>query len=295
LAFAVKEKDIILEQSKYEPPATIRQAEIDKEKANRNYQQAKQNYLLKKKQAGARMQNMSVSLSQEQDGLKQAQQVLGQFQILAPEDGMVIYVRDWWGNKQTVGSVINIWGDPAIASLPDLSVMISRTYVNEVDIRKIKQGQNVKIGLDAFPEKKMTGKVVTVANVGEQRPNSDAKVFEVSIQVSEKDTTLRPAMTTSNNIVATVLKDVLYVPLEALHSQGDSITYVFKKEGTSFIKQQVKVGQNNDNEAVILEGVKKEDFVFLSVPGKADDRTIVLLPSQARTPKKPASTLSVRK
>ncbi|MES2731209.1 MAG: RND transporter, partial [Bacteroidota bacterium] len=98
LAFAVKEKDIILEQSKYEPPATIRQAEIDKEKANRNYQQAKQNYLLKKKQAVARMQNMSASLSQEQGGLQQIQKLLGQFQILAPEDGMVIYLRDWHGN-----------------------------------------------------------------------------------------------------------------------------------------------------------------------------------------------------
>ncbi|MBK8058422.1 MAG: hypothetical protein IPK33_11290 [Gemmatimonadetes bacterium] len=36
-----------------------------------------------------------------------------------------------------------------------------------------------------------------MANVGEQRPNADAKVFEVGVLLEQADTTLRPGMTTS--------------------------------------------------------------------------------------------------
>jgi multidrug efflux pump subunit AcrA (membrane-fusion protein) len=44
LNFAMEEAEIALEQSQYEPPATIRQAEIELEKATRAYEQAQQNY-----------------------------------------------------------------------------------------------------------------------------------------------------------------------------------------------------------------------------------------------------------
>lgn len=283
LAFAVKEKEIVLEQSKFEPPATIRQVEIDMEKARRSLQQAKENYRIKKNQAAAKMQEVAVLVNQNKQRVKQINDIMKEFTINAPEAGMVIYQREWNGRKKTVGSTIQPW-DPTVATLPDLSVMISKTYVNEVDIRKIKKDQIVRMGLDAFPEKKLTGKVVSVANVGEQRPNSEAKVFEVSIQVNESDTTLRPAMTTSNNIVANSLKDVLYVPLEALHAQGDSLTFVYKKDGAGLVKQQVKIGQTNDNEAVILEGIKESDEVYLSVPKNGADQPLIVLQPQVKTP-----------
>jgi HlyD family secretion protein len=293
LAFAVKEKEIVLEQSKFEPPATIRQAEIDLEKAKRSLQQAKENYRIKKNQAAAKMQEVGANLSQNQTKLKQIQDIAKEFTITAPESGMVIYHREWNGRKKTVGSNIEPW-DPTVATLPDLSVMLSKTYVNEVDIRKIKKDQIVRIGLDAFPEKKMTGKVVSVANVGEQRPNSEAKVFEVSIQVNESDTTLRPAMTTSNNIIANQMKDVLYVPLEALHAQGDSLTFVYKKDGAGLVKQQVKVGQTNDNEAVIMEGLQESDQVYLSVPKNAEDKKLIVLQSGEKPSEKNTTLTSTQ-
>ena len=64
---------------------------------------------------------------------------------------------------------------------------MSKTYVNEVDVRKVFAGQKVEIGLDAYPEKSFRGVVIRVANVGEQRPNSDAKVFEVAVEINGTD------------------------------------------------------------------------------------------------------------
>lgn len=55
-----------------------------------------------------------------------------------------------------------------MATLPDLSKMITKTYVNEIDISKVKVNQKVDISIDAFPDKKLSGVVTEVANIGEQ-------------------------------------------------------------------------------------------------------------------------------
>ncbi len=276
LKYAVEEKDIILSQSQFEPPATIKQAEIDLEKAKRGYDQARENYLLKSQKAVAQMQEAAAELAEDQNKLDFLEELRQGFTILAPEPGMLVYSRDWDGAKKGIGSSIQAY-DPVVATLPDLSSMISKTFVNEVDIRSISRGQNVDVGLDAFPEKKLTGKVTNVANIGEQKPNSDSKVFQVSILINESDTTLRPAMTSSNSIIAEVIPDVVFVPLECLHSQGDSITYVVKRDGLSYIKQEVVVGKTNANEAILEDGITEGDKLYLSIPNDLEGRPIALL------------------
>jgi hypothetical protein len=168
--------------------------------------------------------------------------------------------------------------EPTVATLPDLTKMLSKTYVNEVDVRKVKPGQDVEIGLDAYPDKKLGGKVIRVANVGEQRPNSDAKVFLVDIEIEGTDPALRPSMTTSNKVVAKVIDSVNYVPLESLHNQYDSIIYVYLRDGMNTVKQEVVVGETNSNDAVSTMGLSRSDRVYLSVPPGMEDSDVRLLP-----------------
>jgi hypothetical protein len=195
--------------------------------------------------------------------------------IKAPKSGMVIYRRGWDGNKQGVNSTISAW-ENIVAELPDLSVMISKTYVNEIDISKIKPGQEVKIGIDAFPEKHFTGRVTEVANIGEQIQGSNAKVFEVKILVNEFDSILRPAMTTKNTIVTATLNDVLYVPMESVFS-NDSNTYVFRKSGGRIVKQQVIVGLSNENDIIVKAGVEEGQELYLVQPENAEKMTLAEL------------------
>ncbi len=276
LQYEVKQKKIILEQSKFEPPATQQQAQIELEKAERAYSQAKENYILKEKKARAQMQEAAAKYYEDRNNLVFLESLRDKFTIKAPKDGMVIYERKWGGRKRGKGDPINIF-DLTVATLPDLTRMISRTFVNEVDIRKVGVGQPVNLTLDAYPDKKLTGKVVSVANVGEQKPNTDAKVFQVDIEINESDTTLRPAMTTGNTIIAAVIPEVVFVPLEALHPQGDTLTYVIKKEGISFHRQEVEVGESNDDEVIIKRGLAAGDIVYLSNPEDFESARLVLL------------------
>jgi multidrug efflux pump subunit AcrA (membrane-fusion protein) len=163
-----------------------------------------------------------------------------------------------------------------VATLPDFSVMMSRTYVNEVDISKVKPNQPAEVVVDAFPEKKFTGYVTEVANIGEQRPNQDARVFEVKLQINESDTILRPAMTTKNTIITQVEEDVLFVPIEAIHGDND-LTWVYRQDHNKVVKQEVVVGLRNENQIIITEGLKENDEVLLTIPEKADELKLIEL------------------
>jgi multidrug efflux pump subunit AcrA (membrane-fusion protein) len=264
LKYAVEERKLAVDQAQFESPAVQRQAEIDFEKAERSLVQATRNYETKVLQAKAKISEVEADLSKEMRKMGDLQKIMGEFVVKAPKKGMVVYMREWNGKKRNVGSTVSPW-DPTVAELPDLSVMESITYINEVDIQKVRENQTVKVGLDANPDKVLTGIVTSVANIGEQRPNSDSKVFEVKIQINESDTTLRPAMTTSNSILVTELQNALFIPLECIHS-NDSLSYVFKKEGLSTIRQEIILGELNETHAVILKGVEQSDKLYLSTP-----------------------------
>ncbi len=278
LKYSLEEKKIILDQSKYEPPATIRQVEMDLEKSERTLDQAEKNYKLRYQKAVASMQEVMTSYNQGQRRVEQMHDVLKQMTIHAPKAGMVIYKRNYDGSKMGVNAMMQTW-DNVVAELPDLSEMISKTYINEIDISKVKVGQTVQIGIDAFPEKKFTGKVTEVANIGEQIQNSNAKVYEVKIVIKEFDSILRPAMTTKNKILTNIIENVLFIPIEAIFN-SDSVTFVYKKRGSSAGKQQVIVGQSNENEIIIRAGLQADDVVLLVPPDKSDKLTINLLPKE---------------
>jgi multidrug efflux pump subunit AcrA (membrane-fusion protein) len=265
LKYALEERQITVDQSIYEPPATQRQARIELEKAQRAYEQANKNYKLRTDKNNANMQEVYASYSQAQRRLEQIREVLQGFTVTAPKPGMLIYKRNWDGSKMGVGSTMSSW-DNVVATLPNLNEMISKTYVNEIDISKVKTGQKVEIGVDAFPERKYTGEVTEVANIGEQMRNSNAKVFEVKIRVNEFDSILRPAMTTKNIINTSVIPGVMFLPIECVHT-ADSISFVYRVSGQ--YRQQVKTGAANENQIIITEGLKEGDEVYLSPPDKA--------------------------
>ncbi|MCX6269500.1 MAG: efflux RND transporter periplasmic adaptor subunit [Bacteroidetes bacterium] len=278
LKYNLEEKKIIMDQSKYEPPATIRQVEMDLEKSQRTLEQTEKNYKLRYQKACANMQEVTTSFNQGQRKLEQMHDVQKQMTIHAPKSGMVIYKRNYDGSKMGVNAMMNTW-ENVVAELPDLSEMISKTYINEIDISKVKVGQKVQIGIDAFPEKKFSGSVTEVANIGEQLQNSNAKVYEVKIVIKEFDSILRPAMTTKNKILTNIIENVLFIPIEAIFN-NDSVTFVYKKDGASASKQQVIVGQSNENEIIVKAGLNADDVVLLVPPEKSDKITIDLLPKE---------------
>lgn len=282
LKSAKEESRLELEQSAYEAPAIIRQKQLALEKADRNYLQKIDNYKTKVEQSATKVAIIYADMQKAQNSLARVSSLMEKMEIRAPKDGMVIYVKNWNGKKKGVGSTINPW-ESAVATLPDLREMQVVTYVNEVDIRKIKVGQAVSIKLDAEQQKRLNGVVVQVANIGEQRPNQDSKVFEVVIDILTKDPDLRPSMTTSNVIHIEEFKNVISVPLEAVNSEKNR-SYVWLKNGGGYKKQEVKVGAINDMNALIYAGLKEKNTVYLTTPKDTAGVALIKVDSTIKMP-----------
>ena len=224
--------------------------------------------MLKESQDVSKVERNKSELRQRQDRVEKLKNVYNSLIIKAPKAGMVIYGKDRQREKITVGSSVSPYM-PMIATLPDLTSMLSITYVNEIDISKVKRGQKVSLGIDAIPEKHLDGEVVSVANIGQPLPKSDAKVFEVKIRVFGDVSDLKPSMTTSNIIQTATFEDTLYIPAEAVF-QNDSMQFVYV-ENSKVVKQVVDLGDQNDNYILVHKGLKEGDILLMTEPANSED------------------------
>jgi len=267
----VEEFQIVLDESVYESPSIIRKAEMDLDKARRKLEQENNGYALKKRQAEAKVARKRLQMEQRQTRVSKLSDIYNSLVITAPKQGMVTYSKDHSGEKIKVGSTVSPWM-PEIATLPDMSAMLSLTYVNEIDISRVKKGQRVVLGIDAIPGKELEGEVVSVANIGQPMPKSDAKVFEVKIRVFGDVSDLKPAMTTSNVIYTATYQDTLFIPAEAVF-ENDSLQFVYLKKG-KIVKQVVDLGDQNENQILLRKGLQAGDELLLTEPEDAEDLKI---------------------
>jgi hypothetical protein len=86
-------------------------------------------------------------------------------------------------------------------------------------------------------------------------------------------------MTTGNEILVSRVDSVLSVPLECVHTEG-GLTFVYRRSGGGFVKQEVRTGLINENATVVESGVTERDVLLLSTPPDADKIRTVLLAGQ---------------
>ncbi|MEI6142039.1 MAG: HlyD family efflux transporter periplasmic adaptor subunit [Mariniphaga sp.] len=265
----VEERKIVLAESVYESPSVIKKAEMDLSKAERKLDQDKKGLEMRQRQLSSQMERRNIDFRLKQTRVDDLLKLYDALIIKAPKPGMVIYAKDRFGIKIQVGSVLSPWS-PIIATLPDMTKMISETYINEIDIAKVKVKQKVTLSIDAFPDKELKGEVISVANIGQPMPKSDSKVFEVNIRISGSDPDLKPAMTTGNVIQTGTYYDKLYVPSEAVF-ETDSTKFVYVKLNKDVHRQIVDLGDENEDFIIINKGVNEGDVLVLNEPEKLDE------------------------
>jgi multidrug efflux pump subunit AcrA (membrane-fusion protein) len=180
-----------------------------------------------------------------------------------------MYAKLWGGRKLRVGDEISPW-NPNIAAIPDLSELISETYVEEIHVTRVEIGDSVEVTIDALPEKIFHGKIYKIANIGQELPGFDAKVFNVLIEITDSDAELKPAMTSNNKIITDHLEDVISIPRECLFSDNGT-SYVFIKNSGKVWKKEVVPGLENDEMVVIDSGLNDRDKILMSAPQKMEE------------------------
>ena len=264
----LEEREIAVDESVYESPSEQKKVRMDYDKAKRKLGQTKQAYKLKTQQEINKVNRKYINYKQVKERVDALEILLKALIIYSPRSGILSYHQYEWGGTVKTGSRVSQWS-PIIATFPNMDNLITKTFINEIDISLIKPGQKVKIGIDAFPEKELTGEVASMANMGQLMPKSDAKVFEVKIKVHGSDPDLKPAMTTSNTIQSIFLEDVLYIPIESVFT-NDSLSYVFKTNGKK-TKQIIEPGEENENYVVVYQGLEEGQELLLLEPENAEE------------------------
>ena len=255
---------IDLDQSKYESEAYQRKTQISYQKAENEIGKLRRDYLLERNRLKIQVGRSQSRVAEFQNKIDKYMEALASTTIKAPEDGIVMFAKDWMGKTYGKDSEINIWR-PLIATLPDMSVAISETYIREIDISKVQLNDSVRITIDALPDKAFLGKIVKIANVGEDHKDFDMKAFKVIIRFEKSDKDMKPGMTVNNDIVVASYKDKLLVPLKAVFSkEGKQIVYL--KRGGNVTEQEIQLIAENEEYGVVKEVIQEGDVVLLYQP-----------------------------
>lgn len=257
-------KQIDLDMARFESGAEQRKARMAYDKAQIQLDKAKRDFHLEQNRLKIRILRAESKAKSLADLVAKYQTAMGALQILSPGDGIVMISNNYMGKKITKDSQVIIWM-PLLAELPDLSSAIVETYIKEIDINKIKTGDSARIVVDALPKKVFPGRVIKIANMGEEKGGVDMKVFKVVIQFDHSDPELKPGMTCNNDIVFANVKNQLLVPLSAVFSAGSERVVYVEKAG-KIVEQPVKLGAEDEKNAIVLEGLAEGDNVLLHRP-----------------------------
>src|SRR5262249_7128861 len=147
--------------------------------------------------------------------------------IRSPMAG-VVTKRDVELGESVMSGVSSFNAGTVLYTVADLSSLIIRVKLNEVDIGKVQVGQPVRITLDAYPQQTFTGKVTFVAPAAELADK--IKVFKVEIDLDELGPQFRTGMSANVEILGEKRAQALSIPLESLQrSEGETVAYVQKK------------------------------------------------------------------
>ncbi len=262
-------KEVELEESKFESPAYQRKVKVEYNKTVRQMDKKHRDYQLKQLELKVKTRRIEDKYEEFQRRDSLLKLAVSEARIKAPEAGMVMYAKLWGGRKLRVGDYISLW-NPTIATLPDMSVLVSETYVEEIQITKIAEGDSVEVTVDALPDKKFNGEIIKIANIGQELSGFESKVFKVRIEIKDSNPELKPAMTTNNDIVVKNVSNVLTIPRQCLFSENEN-DFVYLKKAGKVYKKKVVAGTENEEKILIKQGLQEDDKILFSPPENADE------------------------
>jgi len=278
LATAMLSRDLL---KKYTLLQDVRKKVNDLVKARNDREAAKSKAASQLTQKQVAVGQAKMQLDRAIRKLEEFREELGKMTILAPAPGLVIIGeqrRNRFGSSGADDIKVGATAYPGktLITLPDFSVMQVAVQVHEVDINRVKIGQEATIALDAYPEVEFHGKVTDIARLAKEESwysSSEVKVFPVEITIDGEDERLKPGMTAKVEIHVGEATDVAYVPVDAVREQGGAKICLVYVDG-KMEPRQVETGVSNESFVEIEEGLAEGDMVALA----PDIRQLGMLP-----------------
>lgn len=225
-----------------------KQAEIQVKQAQERLDIQKKSEISEKQIALLAMKTAEANKIRAQSALNTARQRLGWTTVLAPISGRIIQCKVEEGEIITSGRTAWSQGPP-IMTIADLSKMIVKTQIHELDISKVKIGQKAEIRVSTYPDDIFIGEVKEISPSAQFVDNVIR--FEVTVMVTESPKVLLPGMTADVDIIIGERANVLQLPLEAVDT-----------------RETIKIKTDIKRELIDKLRDKKVDIVLKNFPDK---------------------------
>ncbi|PIQ47763.1 MAG: efflux transporter periplasmic adaptor subunit [Cytophagales bacterium CG12_big_fil_rev_8_21_14_0_65_40_12] len=240
-----------------------------------DFETAKANYEVAKKNLEAAKQSVNASeyvVKSSQATVDEAAENVRLTVVRAPSSGTVSKL-DVEKGERVVGT--QQMAGTEMMRIADLTQMEVQVDVNENDIIRVKQGDQVEIDVDSYTamDKKFKGVVTSIANTANAKASADAVTeFQVKIRILNESfqdliseiqgvSPFRPGMTASVEIITNSKENVLSVPLSAVTTRNPNAKVGPEvKEGDAPVQATAAVGTKAE---------EMKEVVFISDGGIA--------------------------
>jgi hypothetical protein len=242
-------KKLEVERSKFDTDIKKRIKELEFQQATIKLNKVKRNLELKPRLNTYDRKIQRIHVIQRETEVRNAKVTLERFLIRSPLDGIFQVSKDMYSdNPQTWRLGDSPYQGQIIASIPDITKMLVKTYINEAEIKKVIPGMKVIVRLDALPSVPFNGIITDISRICLIRERE--KVFNIIVEMTESDLRLKPGMTVSCEYILYETDKDLFVPNNCLlKEKGHS--YIFLKRGGSARKVEVQSGIANSNHTII--------------------------------------------
>ena len=265
--YSYEQSKLRFEMMKYEAEAIRRNEELNFKKVEIALERAEERIESQKIIDNADLSQAEVRVKQAEMRYNEAVDQLNALILRAPKVGLVVLEEIYnWSTRSR--DKVKVGDQPhqgmPLMSIPDLSVMLAKTQVNEIDVNRVEAGQKVVITIDALPGQTFYGVVTNVATLARRDEGSEVKVFDVEVTIDDNDVQLKPGMSAQCTIITGRINDQLFVPLNSVFEKEDT-TLVYVKNG-GFEKRYVRMGKKNRDYIIIEDGLEENEVVALRDP-----------------------------
>lgn len=269
-AMEVKQEKAMVEKFSVDDLTVYSKNEIIDQLLSKDYLTAQQQYLSwllssQQTQGEAQLELLSLTGKNFRDAIELNTQALANLEVTTPVAGIFVHAKNWRGEKVRSGQ--SLWPGSKLGAIPSLEKLNARLYVLETEAAGLAIGQRAEIRLDAFPDKKVGGQVIALANIAAPRDTrSPTKYFEVTVALDQADPSyMRPGQKLEGDILVARKNSALTIPNQAVFKDEHS-SWVYVRRGDEFERRIITTGLRSLTQTEVIEGLAPGEEVALLEP-----------------------------
>lgn len=238
------------------------------EEAEANYRQLQKDEPIRRESQAADIRLLELEVADEKQDLVDLEADLNRFTIRAPREGLVVLQSNFSGGEmRQVSEGEQVRPGRSFMKIVDPRNMVVEAAVNQTESENFEFGQEASIGLDAFPDLKLSGKVTGLGALatGGWRENYYIRNIPIRVTIDKFDPRVIPDLSAFADIEVRSHDNSLLVPRAALGFEGNN-AFVYRSMGTKVEKVPVKVQLTNATLAAVAGSLQEGDQVALNPP-----------------------------